>query len=149
MVNQYVGEWKHGEMHGRGVHRWPDDAQIYEGELKDNLLHGRGKMRWSDGRIYEGEWREGGMQCGTMKWPNGDFYEGEWNKDGSMKRGKLVTNGGLTTFKGTFVGDKPAKGTTTYHPDPAISDATIRDRAISDAATTPTSGNITTASTDI
>ena len=147
---QYEGQWEYGEMHGYGVYvyRLPNDAQVYQGEFKHGLLQGHGKMRWSDGRNYEGEWREGGMQRGTLRWHNGDFYEGEWNKDGSMKRGKLVTNGGLTTFKGTFVGDKPAKGTTTYHPDPAISDATIRDRAISDAATTPTSGNITTASTD-
>ena len=144
---QYVGEWKHGERHGRGVHRWPDDVQIYEGEFKDDFLHGRGKMRWSDGRIYEGEWKKGGMQCGTMKWPNGDFYEGEWNDDGEMKCGKLVTNYGLKTFEGTFDCDKPAVGTTTHNPV-AHSDAAISDAAISDAATTATTGDITTASTD-
>ena len=147
---QYEGQWEYGEMHGYGVYvyRWPNDAQVYQGEFKHGLLQGRGKMRWSDGRNYDGEWNMGGMQRGTLRWHNGDFYEGEWNKDGSMKRGKLVTNGGLTTFQGTFVGDKPAKGTTTYNRDRAISDAAISDRAISDAATTPTTGNITTASTD-
>jgi len=129
-----------------------DDVQIYEGEFKDDFLHGRGKMRWSDGRIYEGEWKKSGMQCGTMKWPNGDFYEGEWNDDGGMKCGKLVTNYGLKTFEGTFDCDKPAVGTTTHNPvahsDAAISDAAISDAAISDAATTATTGDITTASTD-
>jgi len=145
---QYEGQWNHGEMHGFGVHRWPNDEQIYEGEFKNGLQQGPGKMRWHDGRIYEGEWNRGGMRRGTMRWRNGDFYEGEWTNDGSMKRGKLVTDNGLKTFEGTFVGDKPVKGTTTYNRDPAISDAAIRNRAISDAATTATTGDITTASTD-
>ena len=34
------------------------DGRVYEGEWKDGNMHGKGKMTWSDGRVYEGEWED-------------------------------------------------------------------------------------------
>lgn len=40
------------------------------------------KYTWSDGRSYEGEWLNGGMNGqGIMKWPDGRKYEGNYLSD--------------------------------------------------------------------
>lgn len=81
----YVGEFRHGDKHGRGTYTWNADpwkGDVYEGEWKndrrtgqgtyvspgkykyvggflDNQRHGQGKMVYPDGSCYEGGWANG------------------------------------------------------------------------------------------
>ena len=42
-------------------------------------MEGFGKFTWSDGRYYEGEWKESMMDGKGMQiWPDGRKYEGEY-----------------------------------------------------------------------
>jgi hypothetical protein len=45
-------------MHGKGKFFWTD-GRMYEGEYKNDLKHGKGIFIWKDGRKYDGEWVEG------------------------------------------------------------------------------------------
>ena len=42
-------------MNGKGVYEW-SDGRIYEGEYKNDKKDGFGKYWWGDGRSYEGYW---------------------------------------------------------------------------------------------
>ena len=55
--NQYVGEWKNGKTHGKGVYITPNGNK-YVGEFKDGKFHGKGTIIKSDGtklKLYNGE----------------------------------------------------------------------------------------------
>lgn len=67
-------------------------------------MEGRGTESWSDGRRYEGDFKNGKKDGeGTFIWPNGNKYIGSWRadkqhgigiyysaKDGSKKQGEWV-----------------------------------------------------------
>ena len=40
-----------------GTYRWPD-GRTYEGSWVKSRMHGRGHMSFTDGRDYEGEFRD-------------------------------------------------------------------------------------------
>jgi len=63
----FMGQWKHGQRHGRGKQLWyywllfklfilRKDGSIYEGYWKDNMAHGKGRLIHSDADVYEGDW---------------------------------------------------------------------------------------------
>jgi len=63
----YKGKCKKGLANGKGLAIGTD---TYEGRFSDGYPDGRGKYTWADGRIYEGEWKEGIMEGnGTMIYP--------------------------------------------------------------------------------
>ena len=75
---------------------WPKgDAEFrfYDGEWRADEPHGRGVLQYSDGRVYEGDfknWNEGEFQgCGTMWYPDGDVYVGQWKNGEHHGRGAL------------------------------------------------------------
>ncbi len=83
---EYVGEFRKGMKHGRGVKTWPWGDR-YEGGFRDDYKHGKGMYVWGAatqwaGQRYVGEYvadkREG---LGTYFWPNGDRFEGQWKDD--------------------------------------------------------------------
>ena len=44
-------------------------------------MEGRGQEIWSDGRKYEGDFKNGKKDGeGTFEWPNGNKYIGSWKK---------------------------------------------------------------------
>ena len=96
----YDGEYRAGNMHGRGIYVWPS-GERYEGEWKDSKRQGRGKYTWSDGGSYEGEYRDGKKHGrGIFTFANGDRYEGMWVDDKIHgprayfdKNGKRVASG--------------------------------------------------------
>jgi hypothetical protein len=49
----------------------------YDGEFVDGLYDGYGKYFWSDGRWYEGLWKQGKIDKGTIFFPDGKFAEVE------------------------------------------------------------------------
>ena len=49
-------------MNGTGTMTY-SDGRKYEGEWKDDKQHGQGTMTYLDGSKYEGEWKDGSPQC--------------------------------------------------------------------------------------
>ena len=80
-IGKYEGEWKDGQIHGKGALRiyrifrgslggydltpfgWKlIDQGNYEGEWKNGLFHGKGIRIFPSGEKYEGEWTNGKHQ---------------------------------------------------------------------------------------
>ncbi|EEH58222.1 uncharacterized protein MICPUCDRAFT_16190, partial [Micromonas pusilla CCMP1545] len=80
--NAYVGEWKDGKKHGRGVYAWRSGAR-YDGEWFRGAMHGVGALVSADGvTAYRGSFFAGEKRgLGRQTFANGDAHEGLW-KDG-------------------------------------------------------------------
>ncbi len=50
---KYVGGFKNGQMHGKGVYTWKDGRK-YDGFYLNDKKHGYGLYQWADLRTYEG-----------------------------------------------------------------------------------------------
>lgn len=82
---QYLGEFKAGKKHGKGVKSWPNGDR-YEGDFLEDLREGFGvyvfgRGPWA-GERYEGEFlndRRHGH--GVYRWATGDVYTGPWKDD--------------------------------------------------------------------
>jgi hypothetical protein len=51
--NRYVGYWKLGQRHGKGVFYYSNGSK-YEGDWIENFKHGTGLFTFEDGTTYEG-----------------------------------------------------------------------------------------------
>ena len=51
----YVGEFKDGSFHGRGIYSWPD-GRVYVGEFKDGKRNGEGTLTRPEGKVESGHW---------------------------------------------------------------------------------------------
>ena len=79
----YDGEYRAGNIHGRGIYVWPSGAR-YEGEWKSGKWHGRGTYTWPNGSRYEGEYRDDKRHGhGIFTFASGVRYEGVW-RDGKI-----------------------------------------------------------------
>jgi hypothetical protein len=82
----YVGEFREGRKHGRGVKTWPWGDR-YEGEFADDAKHGWGIYTWGERSAFAGDRYEGGFASdkrngyGLYVWASGDSYAGPWNDD--------------------------------------------------------------------
>ena len=82
----YVGEFRQGKKHGRGVKTWAWGDR-YEGEFLNDRKHGKGMYVWGAGSQWAGERYIGGFVddkrhgWGTYFWPTGDRFDGEWKED--------------------------------------------------------------------
>lgn len=63
------------------------DGSVYTGEAKRDMKdgseimvqHGTGTQTWTDGKKYEGDFRDGKLEGrGTLTHANGDYYIGEY-----------------------------------------------------------------------
>lgn len=82
---QYVGGFKAGRKHGRGVKSWPNGDR-YEGDFVADAKHGLGTYVWGRGpwagERYEGDFANDRRQgFGVYRWQSGDVYAGPWEKD--------------------------------------------------------------------
>lgn len=78
----YVGQTEGGIPNGWGKAKFLD-GKIYEGEWKDGKMHGRGKEFYPGGTLqFEGEYKEGQRDgFGKAYLHDGRLiYEGEWIK---------------------------------------------------------------------
>eukprot|EP00403_Amphidinium_massartii_P040584 CAMPEP_0178454220 /NCGR_PEP_ID=MMETSP0689_2-20121128/45236_1 /TAXON_ID=160604 /ORGANISM="Amphidinium massartii, Strain CS-259" /LENGTH=765 /DNA_ID=CAMNT_0020080127 /DNA_START=22 /DNA_END=2317 /DNA_ORIENTATION=- len=78
---QYTGAWAKGKQEGKGRQMW-QDGRVYEGEFKQGLLDGHGRLEWQSttGRaVYEGDFSKN-LRHGRGKytWDDGRTYDGEW-----------------------------------------------------------------------
>lgn len=82
---EYVGGFKAGRKHGKGVKIWPNGDR-YEGEFVEDRKQGYGVYVWGRGP-WAGERYEGGYVAdqrhgfGVYRWPSGDVYKGDWKDD--------------------------------------------------------------------
>jgi len=73
----YIGQWKNGKKHGKGVQIWPDGSR-YDGFFENGLANGRGRLIHADGDVYEGQWKdEKAHGKGRYKGINGVCYDGD------------------------------------------------------------------------
>ena len=79
---EYVGGFKAGRKHGKGVKSWPSGDR-YEGEFAADAKDGYGVYEWGkgpwEGERYDGEFAGDQRQgYGIYWWPSGDVYAGPW-----------------------------------------------------------------------
>ena len=55
---KYVGEYKDGQMHGKGTFTFVDGSS-YVGEHKDGNWHGKGTFTWANGTVESGIYADG------------------------------------------------------------------------------------------
>ena len=72
------------ESDGYGVCVY-SDGRRYEGEWKNGKHHGKGKMIYSPGNVYEGEWKDG-MKHGRGKMISiYNTYEHKYRHDNAVE----------------------------------------------------------------
>jgi len=54
----YEGEWKSGEIHGKGVATYAN-GDVYEGTFVAGKRQGEGTMRYASGEEETGTWQNG------------------------------------------------------------------------------------------
>ncbi|MEL7121884.1 MAG: caspase family protein, partial [Bacteroidota bacterium] len=87
---KYVGDFKNGKLHGKGIFYYTDGNQ-YIGNWVNQLREGKGRMIFSNGDEYFGIFRSNKMEGnGKMTYANGNVYEGMWQSDRPSGQGVLL-----------------------------------------------------------
>jgi len=106
------GEWRYGELTGRGSYRVPNGTQ-YDGTFRNFRPHGQGQLLYRDGSRYDGEFRDGKRHgLGTYRYPNGDVYIGEFANGDRNGQGTYTFASG-SSYTGGYKNNKE-HGTGTY-----------------------------------
>lgn len=130
--SKFVGKIKGNTSNG--IITYPDGRK-YEGEFEyvESMIVGKwrikkGRCNWTNGRFYEGEWKDGKQNgYGITVFPEGFIYEGQWTNgkaegrgifrfiDGSSYKGeckddKFHGQGTFTNSKGTELSGNWEKG---------------------------------------
>ena len=131
--DQYVGEWKADQMHGKG--KYISSEGEYDGSWVEGLRQGQGRIKMNAGTTYEGGFfRHQYHGQGLLKLQNGTYYDGQFVRgqihgpgfrtfaDGSIYEGSFVqgdchgtgrwfsnSNGGWL-FDGVFNHGRPVDG---------------------------------------
>jgi hypothetical protein len=91
-LNVYKGDFFADQIDGQGLYQW-SDGKSYDGFWKNNKMHGFGTYKWPDGKSYTGHFVEGLKEgVGTFKWNDGREYHGGWAE------GKMHGEGAYTYF---------------------------------------------------
>lgn len=81
----YMGEWLDNLPHGKGrLQSYTESVskEYYDGEWKLGQMDGKGKQQWRDGTVYEGYFSKGQKDGkGVFSWPDGNRYDGEYKSD--------------------------------------------------------------------
>lgn len=88
-----------------GVYLWSDGRQ-FEGEWKNNKMEGKGVFTWPDNRRYEGDYVDDKKEgYGIFYWPDGRKYEGEW-RNGKQDGVGVYTSASGKSKKGRWAEGK-------------------------------------------
>ena len=103
--DKWIGEWKYGEIDGKGTYIWSDGSKFI-GEYSDGESNGQGVYIWGDstewaGDKYVGEFIDGERTGqGNYTYAGGDKYVGQF------KNGELHGQGTYSYRSGEWAGDK-------------------------------------------
>ncbi|XP_045621973.1 alsin isoform X2 [Procambarus clarkii] len=88
----YSGQWFCGKLHGEGIMTW-SDGRKYEGQFRQSVYHGPGRLEVpSTGgvTIYEGTWKNGKLEGkGIIRYANKDVYIGYLHESQPHGHGEL------------------------------------------------------------
>lgn len=111
--SSYIGQTVAGKRHGQGI--WQSHSGQYEGEWAKDLQHGKGQQTWSDGRVYNGQFKNGKFSGqGSMSWQMAKgrmTYEGQYLNDLKHGVGKFVWADGRTYHGEWVCGKRHGRGT--------------------------------------
>lgn len=92
--NSYSGEFSRGEMHGEGEMTYKDGSK-YTGTFVWNVRHGQGVYEDAKGNTYEGAWYQNKKHGrGTQTYSNHDQYVGDWVEGKRHGSGELACSDG-------------------------------------------------------
>ena len=84
----YVGQWKDGKRHGRGMF-FSSTEGTYDGEFLGDIKEGFGNMQHKNGDFYSGHWKKGLYHGhGVLNCVTGGMvsYDGTW--ENGVRHGK-------------------------------------------------------------
>ena len=92
---EYIQSWKNGELKSEKIN-------VFAGGKKSvcedgNCTNGKGKKIWANGRIYEGDFKDGLRHGYGINKINGIVYIGEWKEDKLFGQGKYVEPDGTVS----------------------------------------------------
>jgi hypothetical protein len=67
----YTGEWKNGEIDGKGIATYAN-GDVYEGTFASGKRQGEGIIRYATGQTAEGTWQNGALTDGVTVPASGD-----------------------------------------------------------------------------
>mmetsp|Transcript_75477 Transcript_75477/g.179291 ORF Transcript_75477/g.179291 Transcript_75477/m.179291 type:complete len:243 (+) Transcript_75477:202-930(+) len=107
-AESYDGEWQHDQRHGHGTQTWKD-GRVYEGQFRDGKFEGEGRMEWQTLQgpmVFEGQYVDDMKHGqGRYMWPDGRVYDGEWRRGQRCGRALYVNSKGEERF-GIWVADR-------------------------------------------
>ena len=103
--NYYVGEFKGGCKHGKGIKYNRDGTVRYEGDYVNDFPDGNGKAYWENGDYYIGQFKSNLRHGkGTMYNKNGNIlFQGNFYQDGPVLSEDVVLNYILTGQYGDYL----------------------------------------------
>lgn len=66
----YEGEFRNGNLHGRGKYIWKNEGKRFEGDFRDNAM-AQGTLWESSGRYFKGDFADNRPMNGTVYGPDG------------------------------------------------------------------------------
>lgn len=88
---QYEGQWLNDQQHGRGLMSWTD-GRTYDGQFRQQRFDGHGRMVWQTAKgvqTYEGQYKDDQKHgSGKFVWADGRIYDGQWSR--GLRHGKGV-----------------------------------------------------------
>lgn len=79
--DKYIGQWKDGVFHGKGIYTSSDGSR-YEGQYLEGTKEGTGTYTYSNGLKYIGSWSNGSREgFGTLFKGKKIVYQGYWSDD--------------------------------------------------------------------
>lgn len=94
--SKYSGQWRAGQISGSGKLVSEGGKRSYRGQWVRAMKHGRGVYNWPDGREHRGQYRlDAACGFGSIHWSDGKRYEGFWRNACLTGRGVFTDADGL------------------------------------------------------
>jgi hypothetical protein len=96
-------------MHGEGKYTFPD-GKVYDGNWKDGKRHGEGKLIYADGAVYEGQFKDNKIHgWGKYTSADGGVYEGQLKDSNMHGWGKVTSVNGEVLYEGKWMDGSPTE----------------------------------------
>lgn len=106
--NRYVGEYKNGKPHGKGIMYYGSNSKLksYEGDWVYGNREGKGTLIWNSGHRYVGDWKNDHREgYGVQYYSDGEIYEGNWLDDKRHGNGKITYSSVDSANRKSYEGD--------------------------------------------